>query len=161
MDVGFDKDLHTLLGFLAGLAVAWFAERGKETRRRIALIRVIEWQLQALVDACRWALQSQIWDSVRVENFARYIQQTFLRRPELVVAARRLRTRNALANAYDEASALLDLINLHRDQLRKIGKSAALDSGNYNGIIKRRRLFDFFSVRAGGYSLPGNEAFGT
>ncbi len=130
-------DLHTLLGFLAGLAAAWFAERGKETRQRITLIRVIEWQLQGLIDACRWALQSQIWDSVRVDNFARYIQQTFLRYPELVVAAQKLRTRKALANAYDEASALLDLISLYRDQLKKTGKSAALDSGNYNGIIKR------------------------
>jgi hypothetical protein len=133
------NELHALLGFVAGLGSALFVERCKETRRRLGLIRVVEWQLEAFVDACEWALQSKIWDPINVENFATFIVQTFQRQPDLILAARRKATQKALANTYAEASAILALIALHRQQAQAGRVPYALDAGNYEGLIKRLR----------------------
>lgn len=133
------NELYALLGFLAGLVAALFAERGKETRKRISLIRVVEWQLEAFIDACEWAVRSKILDSSGVENFAAFIVQTFQRQPELIVAAHRSETRRALWDAYAEASGTLGLIALYREQVTAKVNPTALDGANYEGLIRRSR----------------------
>jgi len=133
------NELYAILGFLAGLVGALFIERAKETRRRISLIRVVEWQLEAFIEACEWAVRSKIWDASGVENFASFIVQTFQRQPELVVAAHRVETRKALWNAYAEASGTLGLIALYREQVNAKVTPTALDGANYQGLIQRSR----------------------
>jgi len=131
------NELNTALGFLAGLFAALFVERARETRHRIGLLRVIEWQLESFIDACEWAVRSKIWDSSGVENFANFIIHTFERHPDLVVAASRHRTRRALSNVYAEAAGILSLIALHREQVKARVPPTVLDAANYEGLIKR------------------------
>jgi hypothetical protein len=46
------NELHALVAFVAGLGSGLFVERAKDTHRRLSLIRVVEWQLEAFTNAC-------------------------------------------------------------------------------------------------------------
>lgn len=131
----------TLVGFLGGLLASvfmlLFTEHVKETRRRIALLRIVEWQLRCLITACRNAEQTEMWDSSDVENFATYIRETYLRKPELLLAARRQHSRAALEQIYSEVSGVLGLLRLFRAQANRDYPQKAIGRGTYEGLAKR------------------------
>lgn len=130
-----------LVGFLAGLLASvfmvLFTEHVKETRQRIALLRIVEWQLGCLITALRKAEQTEMWDSSDVESFATYIRETYLRKPELLLAARREQTRAAVEQIYSEVSALPGLLRIFRAQQARGHTPTAIDRGQYEGLAKR------------------------
>jgi hypothetical protein len=133
--------VSVLVGFLAGLLASvvtvLFTEHVRETRRRITLLRIVEWQLWCLITALRKAEQTEIWDSFDVESFATYIRETYLGKPELLLAARRQQTRTALEQIYSEVSGLLGLLQIFRAQKTRGHPPTAIDRGTYEGLAKR------------------------
>lgn len=127
--------LFALLGFFAGLIGNLFIERSKQTRQRMAILDVVEWQIQSLIDACREAAKGSQWDSSNVENFATLLHATYLRQPDIVLAIRTKEGRRSLANVYAEVSGLLGLISMYRSEASN--SSSAIGPGTYEGFSSR------------------------
>lgn len=154
------NELHALLGFVAGLFGVLLIERTKETRKRLRSVRAVEWQLNALIEACEWAVESKAWDSSKVECIATFITRAFQAQPEIVIAPRSERIREALWNTYAEASGILALIELHRAQVKDNLPCTALNDANYKGVIQRsRETLALLKTLADCCRLPVNNSF--
>ncbi|SNB47828.1 hypothetical protein [Geobacter sp. DSM 9736] len=127
--------LYALLGFLVGLIGSLFIERSKQTRQRMAILDVVEWQVQSLIDACGEAAKRKQWDSSNVESFANFLHATYLRQPDLVLAIRTIEGRQNLANVYAEVTGLLGLITFYRSDASNA--SSAIGPGTYEGFSER------------------------
>jgi hypothetical protein len=127
--------LYALLGFLAGLVGTLLIERSKQTRQRMAILDVVEWQIQSLIDACRDAAKWKQWDSSNVESFATLLHATYLCQPDLVLAIWTKQGRQNLATVYAEVSGLLGLITMYRSEVSNA--SSAIGPGTYEGFSDR------------------------
>jgi len=109
--------LYVLLGFALGVATFVINEWVKDTRKRVALLEVLLWQIEAFKAACEWAAEHNLYDSIQVEKLAEFIQQGYLRQPDLLLTVPRGETRRALSDLYLEVCGTLALLGMYRAEL--------------------------------------------
>src|ERR1051325_4198948 len=108
-----NKLLYVLLGFALGLATILVTEWVRDTRKRAGLLEVLTWQLEGFERICEWAAEHKFHDSIQGEKLAEFIQQSYLRQPDLVVAGpRKGPARRALLDLYLEVCGTLACLEM-------------------------------------------------
>ncbi|HUT73063.1 MAG TPA: hypothetical protein VMW89_20520 [Desulfatiglandales bacterium] len=134
------KILILILGFLLGISGNVIFSIIKEKRKKKAILDLIRTEIEAFIGACENAGQKKFWDSSTVETLAGHIVKSYSQDRERFISASNSETRQGIINFYLEASALLSLIESHRNSEKEgDGSSAAIGPGTYEGIVKRSK----------------------
>ena len=140
MDELIIKILLLILGFLLGVSANIIVGIINEKRKKEAILDLIRTEIAAFIRACENAEHKKFWDSSTVETLAKHIVKSYSQDRERFISTSKSETRQGIINFYLEASALLLLIESHRNSEKDgDGSSAAIGPGTYKGIVNRSK----------------------
>lgn len=134
------KILILILGFLFGILGTIILSINNEKRKKNAIRDLIRTEIEAFIRACKDAEENNLWDSCAVETLAGHIVRSYSQDCERFISVSNSKTRQGIIEFYLEASALLSLIEIHRNsknsEKEKDGSSAAIGPGLYEKTVK-------------------------